>query len=32
LISEGASFDHGNAPSEIKKLVDKINALAKEKE
>ena len=28
---ESASFDHGNAPSEIKKLVDKINALVKEK-
>ena len=31
-IYESASFDHGNAPSEIKKLVDKINALVKEKE
>jgi len=29
---ESASFDHGNAPSEIKKLVDIINALVKEKE
>jgi len=27
---ESASFDHGNAPSEIKNLVDKINALVKD--
>lgn len=27
---ESTSFDHGNAPSEIKKIVDKINALVKE--
>jgi hypothetical protein len=31
-VYESAPFDHGNPPSEIKKLVDKINALVKEKE
>lgn len=31
-IYESKSFDHGNPPTEIKKLVDQINALVKEKE
>lgn len=29
-IYESTSFDHGNAPSEIKEIVDKINDLVKE--